>query len=202
MRKQLRDLTIDIEVSLKKKIIDLAQAWHRGGLQTLTTNILEKAVREYNPNTIGISLPFRRGSEMIAFGVRVPPELKAALEEIVKKEVRTMRAIVDRMLREGIEDYVAPVIEEESTESKLAKAIKKLNKKQGEVFEAIANGQETGHHLSTIRVLMDNDLIERFRAVRLYSDREESFYQYGVPPHVQAVWCELCSEEIGDGEDE
>lgn len=194
MRKQLKLLTVKIEMSLKEKLTNLAEdEW--GGVQSVANRILEKAVQEYDPKTINSSPLPCKDEETIAFGVRVPPRLKTALRKIVKSEKSTVRSVVSRMYREGVESYTPPVVEEESFESKITRAIRNLNQNQRNVFEAILNGQKSGHHLLTTRRLMDDELLERYKVVKIYRDREVSSYEYAVPFHVKAIWDEVVGNE-------
>ena len=77
--------------------------------------------------------------------------------------------------------------------------IKRLSSKQREVLNNIACNQDGGHNISTLRSLAKKGLIEEYK-----EDQGSGFsiLRYRVPVHVHIVWCELCSEEIGDGEDE
>ncbi len=75
--------------------------------------------------------------------------------------------------------------------------IKKLTKKQREVFDQICIGNDANHSIITLSSLVKEGLIERYLQATPYSNfvvDRYTFANYGV----HMAWCEVCAEENPD----
>jgi predicted transcriptional regulator len=71
--------------------------------------------------------------------------------------------------------------------------IKKLSKKQREVFDQICIGNDRSHSLSTLQSLIRKGLVEKYQQ-RLDVTCSISRYEFAnLAVHI--AWCELCAEE-------
>jgi len=68
-----------------------------------------------------------------------------------------------------------------------------LPKRQSEVFEQIAIGNDGGHHPKVLQALLDKGLIERGEQ-QLGGWPPMTVYRYWVPIPIHMEWCEWCSE--------
>ena len=70
--------------------------------------------------------------------------------------------------------------------------VKGLTKKQREVFEQIAIGNDKGIHTSTAKSLIKKGLIKQY--YQTFQGCLVRVVRYQVPLDVHAKWCEWCSE--------
>jgi hypothetical protein len=72
-----------------------------GSLNALGIEILAEAVLNYKYSLY--SPPPPRNSSKEAYILRIPPALRVSLGDIAASEARTLKVVVERMLREGVE---------------------------------------------------------------------------------------------------
>lgn len=203
-KQKLSLLSFYIDPTLKAELDELGGGNEDNSprLQELVSDILAEEIEDYTPE--GIPTPVYLGKARISFAVRVAPETKEAIAAIAKAESRKKWVIADRMLRHGLaklkgNGIKSSDINQKKEFAKLKKTIKNLTKKQREVLDAIACGDDSGHNQATIRALSNKGLITNYWDENMAPHRGPRFlgeYRYELPTWVHLAWAEVCSDEI------